>query len=359
MDDVVTDNYQQKINAGAIINNPCSYVRYSVESIGASGGGFHTQDNLGGWNWEGYLTAKQMLVNGRDPRSQVPVPNPDFQVNGKQLCIAAIDNTPYEFGEDAFEIRETLRFLKNPLGSLLKLSKTFHKDVTHHVSTMSRSKAIAKVWLEYRFAFTPLVRSIQDGLEAYSLIAPKEPPRKTARHHEQVSETNSGDVDFDAGGTTISFSCNRIKTLTRRCQILYKVTNPVHDWRWKLGLRNKDIPTTIWQVMPYSFMVDRMFNVSAFVKGVTNLADPNVKILAASVTNKTELADNMMLTAIDSPTFVGSAHGETRIEKYFQYKRDPWSPSYSDTYPKLNIKGLVDDATKVADLVALIINNVR
>jgi hypothetical protein len=361
MVDVVTSEYQSKINRGAIINNPCSYHHYTLESIGTGSGGFENTTGLGGWTWTGPMTAKQMLDNNRDPRTQVAAPTPELKLNGRSRCIASIDNTPYEFGEDVFELRETLRFLKNPIGSILKLSKAFKKDVYGHYkkSTMTRAKAVSQVWLEYRFAFSPLIRSVWDGLEAYNSVVPKKPARRHARHHEDAYDENYGDVDFDAGTSIVSFSCNRTRTIQKRNQIMYTVSNPVHDWRWKLGLRNKDIPSTIWQVMPYSFMVDRMFDVTSFVKGVVNLADPNVKILAASETTKVESIDTIQLTDIQSETYSGSVQGETRIYKDFTYTRDLWTPSFSDTYPKLNVSGLVDDAVKAADLVALIINNVR
>jgi hypothetical protein len=243
----------------------------------------------------------------------------------------------------------------------MKLSKSFQKDVTgvYKKSTMTRAKAVSQVWLEYRFAFSPLVRSVWDGLEAYNSVVPIKPDRRHARHHEDARDESNGDADFDAGSSVVSFSCNRSRTLQKRYQIMYTVSNPVHDWRWKLGLRNKDIPSTIWQIIPYSFMVDRMYDVTSFVKGVVNLADPNVKILAASETTKVESIDAIQLTDIKSDTYSGSVQGETRIYKDFTYTRTPWTPSFSDTYPKLNVTGLVDDAVKVADLLALIIGNLR
>jgi hypothetical protein len=110
----------------------------------------------------------------------------------------------------------------------------------------------------------------------------------------------------------------------------------------------------MWQIFPLSFMVDRVIDISTFSKGVINLADPNVKILAASLRRKTTWIESYKLQSMWWNGYTGHAQGNTNEHTYFEYERTPWVPSFVDTLPKVTLGYLVDDATKIADLCALI-----
>lgn len=367
MDDVVTFNYKELIARGAVINNPCLYACRTVTSTG-TGYSNVVKDNGEGWNAYGPLTQRRLNVDNAKVTALWSANVPDLILNtsvsrAKQLAISNMDTTPYAFGEDAFEIRETLKFLRNPLSSLSNLGKTFSK---HKKSTLKgmrlksikeKAEAVASVWLQYQFAASPLVRSVQDGLEAYAYKEPTKPERLVARgfskdaDHQEVSG-----VSYLAGGVRHYWDLGHSKSEDVHASILYEVSNPRTDMNWRLGFRAKDLPSTLWQVVPLSFMIDRLLDVSSFIEGVINLADPNVKVLAASVREKTEYTTSKQLT---NQTYSGwtssDIQGEVFSETQFEYRRNPWIPSVSDTVPGFTPKNLVDTATKMADLTALVI----
>jgi hypothetical protein len=222
-------------------------------------------------------------------------------------------------------------------------------------STLHLLQAHAGVWLQYRFAVSPLIRSVTDAIEAYSAVEKRLPERLSARgiatdsdYKEKVGWYAALPRKFDISkGTEVDV----------KASILYEVSNPIHDWRFKLGFRAKDWPTTIWQVMPYSFMVDRLYNVTNLCKGVINLADPNVKILSAC--HRTKTTETKLFQLVQEIPQCDILQAEVCKEEAFSYNRQPWTPTIQDTVPVLTPEFLVKDATHVSDLVALIISNFK
>jgi hypothetical protein len=290
MTDVVTDNWRQLIRDGEIINNPCTYVKNEYQSTG--GGIFDVTQN--GKRYEargsGSLSAFMAYLLGY-PNSfwGEPPTAPDSVVEwSKAQALGNVDLSPYAFGEDLGELRETARFLKNPTAALNRLSILFARAVEKlkkkrgKFDELDHAKAIAEVWVEYRFALGPLLRSAHDAVEsAFAKIS--RPPRRIARGEGEWTDSVTTlysptyAYPFDSVGTT---------DVNVRSGILYEVSNPLNDWKYKYGLRFKNIPEVLWQLMPYSFMVDRVYNLSVALRGINVFLDPNVKILTAWTTIK-------------------------------------------------------------------------
>lgn len=363
IDDVVTKDYKALIAQGVIINNPCSYTK---NTSFLQGTGSMTQLYLPTYNITLTGAVSKHLFQYVTGGSRCDPPTfSEWEAAidiAKFYALANIDKTPYAFGEDTLELRETVEFLKHPLTGILKLSKQFRKDkrkLNSLRSIKAKLKALSQVTLEFQFAASPLYRSVVDALEAYSDSPATLPERLTARGKKVLEGATGDNPSFNSGGTIYTFerACNEGRTY--RAAILYEITNPIRDWRYRLGFRAKDWPTTFWQVVPLSFMVDRMVDVSSFSKGVINLADPSVKILAASVTSKVARTYTGRCTGSTHAGWTCSGTGEVVVETEFGYHRTPWVPTFRDTLPKFDISGLVDSATKVVELAALITQQIK
>lgn len=360
IDDWVTPGYRQLIKAGYIINSPCTL----FDSVMKSGEGGHyigTRDSDGrvdelvgdsqtlwisnhvGPNIAGTLSTE---ISSQSASEEAAM----FQ------ALTNLDSTPYKMGEDVFEIRETLRFLRNPLASLSKLSKSFNKDVRKHWTFKSNpANSMADVWLQYRFAASPLVRSVYDLAEAAASIGKEElPPRKNARGKSEINISETKEVKGGAWSNTMKHTSAKSDIV--RAQILYEVSNPIQSVSTTLGLRAKDIPEVIWAVMPYSFMIDRLINVSGTIAAYTNLLDPNVKILSSSVTRRTKTRSIVKVIDEDTDGWSFDIDGDEYTVDEFTYKRDRWFPTLSDATAPITLGGLTDDITKTTDLIALVLN---
>jgi hypothetical protein len=356
--DFVVPDFFKRQKEGEIFNNPCTYTKDLVHST--NGGTYVATkgSNKDEINGPGCLSEYIVTHYPQYSPGVLPVPIlPDLTVRARAQALSFMDRTPYSFAEDVFELRETLRFLKQPFKAARDLSRLFKKDVkTFYNRRRARTlaEATAKAWLEYRFAFSPLLRSCIDIIEAYQSTT-NIPPRKIAR----------GEVKVDDVSTHTSihgpFTWERETSLekTYRSGILYEISNPITDWRYKYGLRIKDIPETIWAVVPYSFMVDRFVNLSGAIRGITNFLDPSLKILAAWDVTKSTATAVRRFTEQNSSGWSIVVTPDDFTEFSISYVRSPWSPSIEDNIPSLNMKGLVDDSTKIADLASLIVSNLK
>jgi hypothetical protein len=358
--DEVIEDFHRRRNAGEVIISPCYHVKESSRTIGSGSedydykGVHHKIVGHGLTMW--HYAAQASYMGGDLP---VPSPSYDLAASSKLSALGNLDRTPYSFAEDIAELRQTLRFLKDPLGNLKRLSKEFKRDVRALKNRWARKKladALANLWLEYQFAFSPLLRSAHDAFEAYS-DAVQRPERRTANGSAHF-EFSDSDPQRHIGSW---ISEHTVKSTTDvHAGIVYEVSNPLNDWKYKYGLRFKDIPETLWAVMPYSFMVDRVWNFSQAARGFASFLDPNVKILGAWQSEKTTTVRTASWLRHEHPQALNQVihpdvwHRESEI-----YTRDVWEPTFSDLIPKGNYSGLIDTSTKIADLAALIYSNIR
>lgn len=368
MSDTVTPNYAKLIQAGVIINNNASMI---VTERTTSGSGNVVQAQIASpyavWtaNGSGTITGYYIKYAGGWP-AYTPVSLSDLSgvINTvKQQCIAGIDKTPFAFGEDVAEMQQTLRFLKHPATSLYELSRSFSREAFHirrrFTAIADVTKALANLWLTYRFAVSPLVRSSLQVVEAFKTKTER-PKRRTSRSNSEVPHRQDAKlVSKSNAGRTLKYWCQSSAWASVRAGILYEVSNPIADIRFKTGLRFKDIPVTIWQVVPYSFMIDRMVNITNFVGGVANLLDPNVRILAAWVTEHTETTVSYGVQSIQESGYTSVIGPDAISDRTFEYSRSVWSPTWVDTLPNPDIRGLVNSASKLTDLFSLAIQNFK
>jgi len=365
--DVVIPNYHARSARGEIFNNPMSLKR-SVVSYGAGGSEYQVSSTTGiryevpvaptrfyAEQWRLSPTAlSDLYVNQADR----PVAEDMLQA-AKLIALAQVDSSDYKFGESLLEARETLRFAKNPLKALKPIVNDFGRKARRKASRFKRYedkiRAVEDVWLSYRFAVTPIWLDVEDAIEAFDTwkTGDERPVRLTSRG-QQLFTHNVSDTVLK-GSNTETYDTSSWYTEQAKAGIMYHVTDPVRDAQFILGLRKKDIPEALWAVVPYSFMVDRMLDISSAIRGLTNLADPSVRILSGWTTVKTSathtciLSDRVLSNSSDS-----GCSGETVTLTDETYTRTPWLPNVSDVIPPLNVGGLVKDLTSIADLTALL-----
>jgi hypothetical protein len=360
MADVVTPGYNRIVAAGGIVNNPCHKVHVEILE----------EDGSYSWTCPGgrYAHATGPLTSfwlERKPCALLlkKVEQSPLERAVKLQAIASIDKTPYAMGEDVFEIRETLEFLKRPLGSLLDL--TDHLRRRRHLGHSFRSdvqvaKHIADNWLTYRFAITPLIQSASNVYESLFREKEKLPPRLSTGG--SASDGEYTEDIFQSGGASdyVKYSRSCLNNVLVHATVLYEVTNPVTDWRRTYGLRWKDLPTTLWQIVPLSFLVDRLVNIQQGIKGLINLLDPSIRILAASYAIRENLFQTIQATRRYKDDGCSQVlNGGIRSTEETVYTRTPWTPSVGDIVPGVTPGGLVKDATSVVDLITLILQRLK
>lgn len=358
MTDTVCSDYRIRLARGDIVNHPCSYVHEQIRE----GSGAESDTHIASGNWNHYTGPITSYWADFSPESDfcVSFDTSSYardEVNAadeaKLVSLSNLDSTPYAFGEDLGELRQTYRFMRNPLRSIFNLSKLFK-------SKRDAGKSLADVWLSYRFAFRPLVRSGQDAMDAWLVGPRKRPKRLVSRGFKTVSfaESNSK-VTGDLEGVSWSWSGDLDIETKYHAGCLYGVSNPCDPWQYTLGLRGKDIPYTAWQLFPYSFMVDRLLDFSTFAQAATNMLDPNLSIYTGWLVQRRRSVNTYRIDGRTYPGYNISISAGDRQKEIFNYRRNGWVPSLSDVYVRFDRTGLIKDSTRIVDLVSLILKNLR
>jgi hypothetical protein len=224
--------------------------------------------------------------------------------------------------------------------------------------TVLTATRLSEIYLEYSLAVAPLFRSICNFYDALK-EEPYRPKRKTARGHVKIDRSmplSPQTIQYYAGNT-ITFNVSTIVEREVRAGYLYEIDNPVGDVWFKYGLRVKDIPETVWQVLPLSFMVDRFVGIGDSIRGFVNLTDPNINSLAGWLVTKSNTITTVSVQHISESGYTSSVLPDLLFKKTFTYEREIWDPGYLDTIPSLHLGGLIKDTTNTADLIALIVSN--
>lgn len=358
MADVVVENYFTRSAAGEVFNNPMSRTR----SIQSCGGGLYFARNIANPS-ETYTGSGGSVTLANVPFSNIDrTTNYNDQVSGvleqlKLEALSKIDSTPFNFMEDAAEIASTMRYLKDPLSALADLSRTFERDYkVRRKKGWPHAKALADAWLTSRYAVRPLMISIDNGYQALfkgKLVKSEE--RRTARTF-AVFKADSSGIHSTPGPVALNFDWSRQEDGHIRVGILYSVTNPARTALQSAGFRQRNIPVTAWQLLPYSWVVDRIVNLTQVLQALTNLADPGVQIIAAWVTERKNSIDKTQYISQDNPGWNVSVQGDILVQINESITRTPWIPTVGDAQPVVNLR---IDTSFVLDLASLALQRLR
>jgi hypothetical protein len=192
----------------------------------------------------------------------------------------------------AGELGKTLKMVTRPAKALRakattlisRLSKISKRETG---KGSSYAKVVADTWLETTFGWKPLLSDVRDGAIAVARVCEKDAlNREQFRVHGadivqvSASEYSSSPIGFDAS-TSVKYNGEQ-RVFSRSECILYgrfstKIQNSanVGFYASRLiqlsGLNWEDIVPQVWELIPYSFLVDYFVNVGDVLEGFANL----------------------------------------------------------------------------------------
>lgn len=178
------------------------------------------------------------------------------------------DGTDTNFGQELVEVKETATWLAGYIGDLAglimliyrgqipKAWKKFKKiKLANHVVDLDKvPKKAASRWLEYRYAVTPLVNTI-DSLQADL----------------QKMEEVAAPLTISAKGkmkTKISNSYGFTGNGVGHTKLVCSISHPETKSLARLGLGPWDAFAAGWELVPYSFVLDWMFDVGSWLSAL-------------------------------------------------------------------------------------------
>jgi hypothetical protein len=162
----------------------------------------------------------------------------------------------------------------NALRKRAKLNRLGRQDLSKRVSMryVNLRRLVASTWLEYSFGWVPLISDIYDGAHALSRITTFRPPSirvfKASRSSENTDAWSSG---RSIGPMSYAFST----TMSSEYQYkIYGKVNAVPNSTGvslpvleEFGVRFSEFVPTLWELIPYSFLVDYFTNIGTIIDG--------------------------------------------------------------------------------------------
>lgn len=318
-------NYKTLIKNGQNATTPFSGVRFLGHSTQFKNSveGFRKSD--------GKLIYVETYDTNRDVVFGYTTPGGDLVASADNQAIKyilrAIQKTTTQMQGGVFlaEMRKTMTMIKSPAIVLRKGLGDYLATASRRASKAprkSRKKIVADTWLEYSFGWTPLAADIKDAIAAYKALVKPQPVFKLTR-------TGKAD-DFSEqwnGGSLGPVPCSRYTRYRRSVGVRYMVAmknqvtgiSAVSGAAEQFGLVAGQFIPTLWELLPWSFLVDYFTNIGDILNaGATSTS--NVVWVCKTVRGQGEVistvdADEQGLKATYEP-YAGGPYA-------FVYKHSP------------------------------------
>jgi hypothetical protein len=267
----------------------------------------------------------------------------------KANCLAKVDATPYEFGEDIAELHSTLSFIEEQGNLVKKLNKKakdaikgnfrFLKDpsarkiLRHFKDTLDDQ---AKTHLVLAFGYGNLLRSSLNAMDAWNERERARPVQRKASDTQQHRDVKRSTLyrlfNQSLGHGDVFFRSESVFDSVK-ATILYHHLNPASDFRFDLGIRGKDLLPTAWNLVPASWFIDSFYNVSNSIKAVENILDPHIVVDRAWVTVESSRQSVHQYTHSVNVNHIYSGSGNPYLVETDYKERTPWIPGWQDAFP--------------------------
>lgn len=281
----------------------------------------------------------------------------------KSKCLARFDRPNYSFGEPIAELKHTVQTVKDPFTTVNKLLTRFHKERLSKPETyVAGSKDLANLWAGYSFGIGPLIGSAVDAVEAYRQRNAVRFRYETIYASERLSDkADRYTSSLSYGGWISTRRGTRSLSVTVKAGVFYSVMD-AGTRGTLLGLRARDLPGVAWELVPLSFMVDRIINVKRFINASTSLLSNNVNVLGGFVS--TRIATDVEYQHCDIR--VGTSQNRKTVPSdspictvsNFSLGRTKWNPSVADVWPRFENR-LFSDIHSTLDVISIVLGKLK
>lgn len=204
-------------------------------------------------------------------------------------ALARVSPATMESLVSVAEAKKTSQMLYRPFQNSLTLLGRMVTRRAHLVRNgLDFAKASTQAYLEYRFGWKPIINDFKNACEAHVVHDQVRNLRLVARASEERSWILTGrqySSTFN-GGIQVASSADYHRVLKCSAGYLYEIVdeNANASLQRALGLRVADLPGTMWELVPFSFVLDRFVNIGTWLRAI--VPKPGVKIRGSWVTTK-------------------------------------------------------------------------
>lgn len=257
--DVVTPNFASRIQRGEIINNP---FRTVIERRSNSLTKHEIRNTSGSYRAE--------WSHGYGMWSDTPDTYRDISPQQKEASTevaARVASTSVDGVTEAGEAKETMRLFSihdwNLKEHLRKEIRFAERKGYKFPKAIASSNILLSNWLKYRYGIMPFVRLLNDTLVVGSRIRTR---RETAR---AGAETGAREVYTSPISSGAFHNTWFVRTCDWSASIHAGILYEYRDFGNKYGFSLANVPAAIWELTPYSFVVDWFANTGDFIRALT------------------------------------------------------------------------------------------
>jgi hypothetical protein len=312
-----------------------------------------------------------------DPQSLPPFsyPNVDSAVlnraRGQFVSEVYQLRTTLQGGVFAGVLAETIRMIRNPLGSLRKGLTEYANALKKGRRTAGKTRRkreayVRNTWLEYQFGLAPLVHDISDGYRALQKL--NNPSMNPIFRINKRASGDSVTVNQDGGGSagSVGFACHWQQRDHYKSEVYGGYLRSTIEGHSGLadvsGAGWFNFLPTVWELVPYSFLVDYFANVGQMIESLSVASLTPVYLGESSHTERTMLCNNYSCVTFNIPMNLspGQAHGG--YQTTFAPGTNSWiterfvrtRPSYILPSFQVSLKGVIGNTRRGLNMLALL-----
>lgn len=175
------------------------------------------------------------------------------------------------------ELKETIEMIRSPLRGIRKHTARYARQLRRNKTALKKAGLVSDIltdlYLQWTYGVSPLIGDIDNLKEAYMKLSQQEPKPLVLRVSGKISQGGSDGVT-----QTDYTPCLVLHTYATEARIQIKVcleqqiktTTGALD---TLGVNLNEFVPTLWELLPYSFLIDYVTNVGDVIGGAcTSLA---------------------------------------------------------------------------------------
>lgn len=202
----------------------------------------------------------------------------------KQAMVSAIRNTQTAFQGGVFlgELAESLLMIANParalkegfghyLAFLKKKKRSVRKSPFKKRAALAK-KIVTDTWLEYSLGWRPLIFDINNAADALARVLHGAGEERHPIHGsgEDVSVSHSSnDSVYSAGPIDLRANDIDVEKHIVKYYGSVRIADPSHSAPRLTGFSLDNFVPTVWELIPYSFVVDYFSNIGAILYAAT------------------------------------------------------------------------------------------
>lgn len=352
--DVPTAGFRRLSARGVVINSPCSIIEASFTATDGQYAhrypGFDCSVDTGMWkDWRSNLLNQEAGPLPLDPLYTLD----ETDLIGKvaTAALSGIRAPEVLGGAMMVEMRQTYASLRHPLkalrnllaknrvlvkklnrieqirqkhrqtGTISKMEEIYLKSHSRIDSSGKAAGDLSSQYLEFVFGILPTIRDIEGVLD---ILAKPKSNRDTARGMEEVTTTTEVDSVYFSGSSLREAIKRDVRkeTLTVRAGVLYDVSLE-GQFGDRVGLSANSSLANIWEVVPWSFVVDWFSNTGDVIAAYQAQFDQS--ILSQWITIRRELVHTRSaLNEIFGTGWVSEIQcAAVDVGTYVSYQRHP------------------------------------